>query len=434
MKRLIYNDLLEWKNKKSYKPLLVLGARQVGKTYIIREFCKNEFDNYVELNLKYEKDVVNKFESNINSDVKFDYLKRFVGLDFESENNILFVDEIQESEDFLSELKYINEVHPNARIICAGSLLGLAIKRCDKSFPVGKVSFLNMYPMNFEEFLIATNNEFLKDEILNSYKNDLELSESLHNEAIEIYKQFLYLGGMPEVISNFVDSNCDLTKFDLSIKTEILKSYRGDMTKYIRNASEKMKIERLFESIPSQLKEQNPRFFVGRIDSNARIREYESAMEWLKDANIALMSYVVKNPQIPLEGMKSFDDFKIFLFDVGILCEMLGVTYSNITKNDLEIYKGSLVENYVAQELTFMGKKLYYWLSDYTGEIDFLLQDDDSIIPVEVKAGTSNKSKSLGVYMNKYNPKYGIRVSLNNFEFSNNIKNIPLYSLWCINK
>lgn len=435
MKRKIYDYLLNWKNKKdNLKPLILLGARQVGKTYIISEFCKNEFEKFVEVNLFDRVDIVNLYNMELTSEQKFNRLKVLIDCDLEDDNTVLFIDEIQESERLISELKFFCEKHNKVRIICAGALLGVKLKRKKVSFPVGKVDMVTMYPMDFEEFLIANNQELLISEIRNCYKKNIQMVEPIHKKALEYFKYYLISGGMPESVQNMVNVNCDIIKYDGKIKNNIISSYFEDMKRYVENNSEALKIKKTYNSIPSQLANDSNKFQFSKIEKNARSREYESCLDWLSASELIGISYRVTNPQIPLEGYKDNDSFKIFMNDVGLLIENLKIKYADIMMDNLSLYKGAMIENYVANQLVCNDYSLYYWESSATAEVDFLLYTNDGIIPVEVKAGNAVKSKSLNVYIDKYNPKYAIRISTRNFGYSEDkkIKSIPLYAVFCL--
>ena len=259
MKRKIYDELLRWKKNNS-KPLMVLGVRQCGKTYIINEFCKNEYKNYIYVNLFEQENIVNLYNSSLNSDEKFKQLKVLVDFDLEIEDTILFIDEIQESEQLVSELKYFCEKHNNVRIICAGSLLGVKLKRTKFSFPVGKVKMINMYPLDFEEFLLAMNQELLINAIKECYEQNKQISLPLHEKALGFYRTYLITGGMPESIKNMVDTNGDYIKYDKTILKDILNSYFNDMGKYVTSLVEALKIRRVYNSLPSPLSNLSNKF------------------------------------------------------------------------------------------------------------------------------------------------------------------------------
>lgn len=434
MKRKIYQDLLNWKNNEEAKPLMVLGARQVGKTYIIDDFCRNEFQNYVHINLLEDKEVVKLYESMINSDEKYIQLKVLLDFDIEKENTILFIDEIQESEKLISELKYFCEKHNNVRIICAGSLLGVKLKRFKSSFPVGKVKMINLYPMDFEEFLIAQNQELLIAEIKKSYQNNKPLLEPVHDKALRLYRIYQITGGMPESVKNMINVKNDVIKYDNSIIPDIVSSYFKDMDKYVFNNGEALKIERTYNSVPAQLGNESNKFQYSKIISGAKAREYDTAIDWLEASNIVVKSNLVSTPEIPLKGFVKPEIFKLYLNDIGILSSLLEIKQYDILNDNVSLYKGFIAENYVAEELVSNGFSLYYWKSDGKAEIDFLIYTNDGIIPALVKAGDSVQSKSLGVFMEKFKPQYGIRISTRNFGFDKvkKIKSVPLYAVFCI--
>lgn len=436
MKRKIYSKLLEWKNNSNKKPLMLLGARQVGKTYIINEFCKNEFENYVSINLLERTDIVDLYNKNINSDEKYMKLKLLLKIDIEKEDTILFIDEIQESEKLISELKYFCEKHNNVRIICAGSLLGVKLKRTRFSFPVGKVTMLTMYQLDFEEFLEAAGENLLVQEIKRSFNDNLQMCEVIHHKALELYKTYLICGGMPESVCNMISVNLDVSKYDKNILESIIDSYFKDMDKYVTNNAEALKIERTYRSIPNQLSNLSNKFQFSKIISGAKSREYESALDWLEASNLVNKSYQVSIPEIPLRAFIKENYFKLFLNDVGILTSILELDYADIMLDRVSLYKGVIAENYVASSLLCNGYSLYYWQSDNTSEIDFLIYNSGFNIPVEVKAGDSVRSKSLSFYMSKFNSEYAIRISTRNFGFDNEkkIKSIPLYAVFCIKK
>ena len=390
MNRKIYEELLKWKNSSIEKPLMVIGARQIGKTYIINEFCKNNFKNYVYINLLEHSEIINIFKENISTNEKYKRMKIYLNNDIDLESTIIFFDEIQESEELISALKFFNESNEPFKIVCAGSLLGVKLKRMHSSFPVGKVKIINMHPMDFEEFLIANGNKSLIEEIKKCYSKNVSMDKTLHKKALELYKLYLCVGGMPEAVKNLIENDLDILKFDKSIIENIYVSYLNDMNKYVVNKFEASKIESIYKSIPSQLGNQSNKFQYGKINSDARKRDY------------------------------------------GILLSMLKIKYNDIILDKLLQYKGIIAENYVATQLVANEIPLIYWQSGNKAKIDFLIYNDDGIIPIEVKANDNIISKSLNVYMEKYKPKYAIRVSSKNFGYENNIKSIPLYAVFLI--
>ena len=395
MKRKIYQELLDWKKTGMKKPLMIIGARQIGKTYIVNEFCNNEFDNYVYINLLEHSEIVKIFKEEISTSEKYKRMKIYLNNDIDVKNTIIFFDEIQESEELISSLKYFNESPEPFKIICAGSLLGVKLKRMHSSFPVGKVKMINMHPMDFEEFLCANGNQILVDEIKNCYINNKPMDPVLHNKSIDLYRLYLCVGGMPEAINNLISNNDDILKFDKSIIENIYQSYLNDMNKYITNKFEASKIESIYKSIPSQLGNQSNKFQFGKISSNSRKRDYETALNWLLSSTMVLKCPILNKVEIPPLGF-------------------------------------IITENYVATQLVANKIPLIYWESGNEAEVDFILYNDDGIIPIEVKSNDNITSKSLNVFMKRYNPKYAIRISTKNFGNENHIKSIPLYATFLI--
>lgn len=435
MRRKIYNKLLEWKNNdENKKPLMVLGVRQCGKTYVIKDFCKNEFENVCVINLLERDDIIELFSRSINSEEKYNILKTMLNYDIEDENTVLFIDEIQESEDLISQLKFFCENHNNVNIICAGSLLGVKLKRLKKSFPVGKVWMIDMFPMDFEEFLVANNREKFVDLLKDCFNNNKFLGSPLHEELLRYYRIYLLTGGMPEAIQNIVDANLDYVKYDTKILKNILASYYKDMRKHVKNEAEALKIERVYRTLPSQLMNASKKFQLSIIDVDARNREYETAIDWLMGSNMIIKCECVSLPEIPLKGFVDNETFKFYLSDVGILCTILGLSVRDIVTDNISLYKGIIAENFVANQLLCNGFDLFYWKNTATAEVDFLLYTADGVIPVEVKAGENTQSKSLKVYMEKYDAKYAIRISTKDFGYDpkTKIKSVPLYATFLI--
>lgn len=436
MYRKIYKKLLSWKNtKEDNKPLMILGARQVGKTYIIENFCQKEFSNFKEINLLRDLRVLNLYkDTTLDSNEKYNFLKTIIEFDLDKPDSVLFIDEIQESQELIAELKYFCEVHNNVKIICAGSLLGVKLKRANFSFPVGKVKMLMMHPMDFEEFLIALDKPMLLNTIRECYKNNRAMNEELHNLALLYYRYYLITGGMPESVRNFVKNDCDIIKYDSTIKENIIDAYLKDMKKYVINLNETLKIEKVYDSIPKQISNESKKFQFSKIEKNAKTRDYELPLDWLDASNLILTSYRVSMPDKPLAAFRIDDFFKLFINDVGLLNHMLKIRYADILNDDLSLFNGAFVENYVASQFVSNEIDLYYWVSDGIAEIDFLIYNEDGIIPVEVKAANNTQSKSLKTYMDKFNPKYAIRISSKNFGYNveKRIKSIPLYAVFCI--
>ena len=432
MKRKIYEELLKWKEKYIEIPLMVIGARQIGKTYIIKEFCQREFEKFVYINLLDNPKIVDLFEQSISVEEKFTQLQWILDANIDLNKTIIFFDEIQLSEKLISNLKYFCESEKPYKIICAGSLLGVKINRFHSSFPVGKVRMLNMYPMDFEEFLMATSIEGIVDEICNCYNKMVPINEALHEKLLNLYRLYLCVGGMPQAVENIVDVNKNIFEFDRKIIEDIIDAYLNDMNQYILNNTEKSRIEAIYKSIPSQLGNTSNKFQYSKINSNARSRDYESAMQWLISSNMVYKCNLLKSIQIPPKAYCDDETFKLYLSDVGLLTSLLEIKYNDILLDNPFLYKGNIAENYIAQTFVRNNITLYYWKSKSDAEVDFILYNEDGLIPVEVKASSNVMSKSLSNYIKRYNPKYSIRISTKNFGYENNIKSIPLYAAFLI--
>ena len=433
MQRLFENKLLYWKKSGMNKPLMVVGTRQIGKTYIIEKFAKENFEEYLYFNLEKNIDVRKIFEKSIDDTKIIEELELYLGKKINIEKTIFFFDEVQVSENFIVSLKYFNESEKPYKIVCAGSLLGVKINRFKSSFPVGKIRMEYMYPMNFEEFLIATGKEMLRDKIKECYETMSPMSDFAHEQAITLYKQYLCIGGMPEAVNNFVENDLDILKFDSHIISDIKDMYIADMQKYVKSSLETVKIEKVYKSIPSQLAKDKKNFQYNFIEETGRKRKYESSIDWLVASKMILINYNSKRMEIPLKVYIDENNFKLYLSDVGILTNMSEIKFPDIMLDKTFIYKGAITENYIAQELAFKGESLYYWTSKRNAEIDFVLySEQDGIIPIEVKSGNNVRSISLNMYIKEYNPKYAIRFSTRNFGFENNIKSIPLYAAFCV--
>ena len=432
MKRKIYNELLNWKKNNIDTPLMVVGARQIGKTYIINEFCKKEFNKYIYINLFEDKNIINIYNEEISSTEKFQKLELYLGKKIDLDNTIIFFDEIQESEELISSLKFFCESNRPFKIICAGSLLGVKINRFKKSFPVGKVRILEMNSMSFDEFLYAYyDNDLMIKEIEKCYSNNKKMLEPLHNKLMELYNIYLIIGGLPASVANYLEKK-DMLIFDRNIIKFIISSYLKDMNKYVTDIFESTRIENIYNSIPSQLGNPSDKFQYSKVKSGARAREYESAINWLLSSKMVFKCSNIKKCEKPLKVFINNDVFKLYLSDAGILSYLLEISYKDLVFDEKIMYMGIIAENYVANELLRNGLSLYYWNSGNKAEIDFVLNINDKIIPIEVKSSNNNQAKSLKVYIEKYNPNYSIRISSKNFGFENNIKSVPLYAVFCI--
>lgn len=431
MKRKIMTKLLKWKNKTSRMPLIIRGARQVGKTYIVNEFGKSNYENIVYVNFEINIDIKKEFETRMTPDYLISRMELFFGVKIEKEKTLIFFDEIQASEHALTSLKYFCEEAPEYHVIAAGSLLGIAVNRETFSFPVGKVEMLTLYPMDLEEFIWALDRKDISEEIYKCYNSNSEMSPSIHNLCLEIYKTYLIVGGMPNVIKEYCKEKRILDIID--IQSGILDNYIADMSKYTSRA-DSIKVKDSYNSIPAQLSKNNKKFQYKIVQKGGTATIFGSALSWLESAGIILKCYKIEHGFLPLRAYQDLSSFKIYMSDIGLLTLKSNIPSYSIMSSESRNFTfiGAITENYVAQALSSNGFDLAYWTSKDTAEIDFIIQDEDLIIPIEVKSGVNTRSRSLNVYKKKYNPEYSIRISAKNFGFENNIKSVPLYAVFCI--
>lgn len=430
MKRKFYNTLISWKENNIEMPLMVVGARQIGKTYLINKFCEENFSEYIYINLDREKNIAEIFERTIEPEEIIRQIELVKEKQINIEKAVIFFDEIQVSEIAISSLKYFCESNLEYKIICAGSLLGVKINRFNSSFPVGKVLIHTMHPMDFEEFLWAIDKKMWADEIRRCYET-LEPT-ILHDKLMNLYRYYLCVGGMPASILEFKKSNLNILSYNTQILESIIASYLADMNKYTLNNSESVKIEAVYNSIPKQLGKPDKKFRYAILENGANKNMYETSIDWLTSSNMVYRCNLLEKIELPLKPYESEKAFKLYYSDTGILTLTSQIPYNSILLNTEMIFKGVLAENYVATQFKANKIPLYYWCSGNKAEIDFIINNNDGIIPVEVKASENTQAKSLKVYMEKYKPSYGIRISAKNFGFTNNIKSIPLYAVFCI--
>lgn len=426
--------IIDWKNRGAEKPLMVVGARQIGKTYTIRKVAKETFDQVIEFNLEADKDIFDAFELTIKPEEIIEEIQIRKNLNIDVENTLLFFDEVQVSERLITSLKYFNESQVPYKIICAGSLLGVKLNRFQSSFPVGKVEILNLFPMDFEEFLVARKRENLRAAIEKSYLADKALSNGVHEQALKMYREYLYVGGMPEAVKDFIAKDETASQFNREILTNIDLTYTADMMKYIISAQEGAKNERLYNSVVSQLSQPlTKKFKYALIEKGGSKRKFSSSIDWLVASRIVLSCHLLNPPQIPLGAHANPNYFKIYLSDVGLLSYKAQLQLRDILETTPNFFSGALAENYVAQQFSAMRIPIYYWAkNEWKAEVDFVIDGKDGVIPVEVKAGTNVKASSMNIFMTHYSPKYAIRISAKNFGFENNIKSVPLYAVWCM--
>lgn len=432
MKRKAMQELIKWKNNPKRKPLLLYGARQVGKTYLIKKFGEKYYEDVIYVNFE-SNEIVSKI---IDEDITPQYIIKNLEIAFDKkidkEKTLIFFDEIQQNTRALTSLKYFYEQEPEYHVIGAGSLLGVTITKKDFSFPVGKVDFLTIYPMSFDEFLINNGNELLEEEIRKAYKTNKALNEVNHKKAMDLYYDYLTIGGMPEVVNEYITSNSIINTIDF--QNNILESYKSDMTKYVLNPSDANKILATFNSIPNQLAKDNKKFQYKLVQKGGTSSIFGDSINWLINAGIVNNCTKTKIG-LPLKMYEELESFKLYMNDVGLLTNLSEFPLYLIKNREAanETMLGILTENYVASALKYNGHSLYYWKNEYNSEVDFILQSQKGlIIPVEVKTSTHTKSRSLTNYITEYKPKYSIRISAKNFGFNNNIKSVPLYSVYCI--
>ncbi|MES2199964.1 MAG: AAA family ATPase [Chlamydiota bacterium] len=425
MKRDIYKQLEEWKRSERRKPLVLNGARQVGKTHALKHFGKTFYKNMAYLNFEKNEKLSQYFESTLDPKQLVRILSIYTEIEIEPHHTLLILDEIQECPKALNSLKYFYEEANEYHVIAAGSLLGVKTAR-EKGFPVGKVNFLHLYPLTFFEFLSALGQEktrlFLEE--CSSYEPILN---PMHEKLIELLKLYFFIGGMPEAVAEY--AKAEKLNVVREIQLEILSAYEKDFAKHAP-PHEIMKITTVWKQVHRQLAKENKKFIFAAIRKSARGREYEEAIQWLLDAGLIHKSYLIESPKFPLSAYANNDIFKIFLLDIGLLGAQSNLSPQVIIDGDLLFteFKGSLTENYIAQELIATKcKELYYWTSEGVAEVDFLLEKDHEIYPLEVKSGTSQKKKSLLVYNQKYAPSKLIRASSMNLKHDGDIYNYPLY-------
>ncbi|GHT24567.1 ATPase [Bacteroidia bacterium] len=430
MKRAFENKLLRWKQQENALPLMLVGVRQTGKTYLLSEFCKQNFEETITLNFAEKPEYKDFFRPSIAANDIIGRMELFFNRKIDVDKTVFFFDEIQDCEEAIASLKYFAESAVHYRIVAAGSLLGVKINRLKSSFPVGKVQMEYLYPMDFEEFLRAMGENLLAEEIRKHYADNKPFAEIIHNKALQLYRAYLCIGGMPAAVKNFAEHEKDLMLFNVGIIADILTGYLADMSKYSENVNS-VKIHAVYRSMPAQLAKQK-RFMYKTVEQGGNKEKFQNAIEWLLQANMLLPCILAEMPQPPLAAYFTESMFKLYLSDVGLLVSLSRLKFGEIVNNTEMIYRGFLTENFVAQTFVTHGINLNYWSSGNRAEIDFLAELQDGIIPVEVKAAENVRSHSLGVYMEKYKPAYAIRLSSKNFGFANRIKSLPLYAAHCV--
>ena len=430
MKRKITQQLVEWKNSSARKPLILNGARQVGKTFILREFGRENYKNTVYVNLESNGTVASMFNDDISPSKLIKYLEAETGERILPNETLIILDEIQSCERAVTSLKYFREEAPVYHIAAAGSLLGVAINRNQTSFPVGKVNVIRLYPLDFEEFLTATGNDLLIDEITECYTQMSPINEGLHQKALDLYHDYLIIGGMPEAVKAFIETN---SYIDASlVQSSIIDSYTADMAKYASN-SEAVKIRACYNSIPAQLAKDNKKFQYKVVQKGGSSSIFGASLEWLKQAGVILECQRVDQGTMPLPVYADQTSFKIYMSDVGLLVNKSQMSVNTIITGESNIFMGAVTENYIAQQLAATTYPLYYWtVANSQAELDFVLQKNDKIYAIEVKKGEHVRSRSISVFKQKYSPDYAIRFSQKNFGKTEEVISIPLYAAFLL--
>ena len=427
MERKIIDKLRQWKDAPSRKPLILLGARQVGKTWIMRHFGELEFESVAYINCDVEPLAKDLFAADYSIPRILLALQAITGVKIEAGKTLVILDELQEVSRGLHSLKYFQENAPEYHVIAAGSLLGITLGQ-GESFPVGKVNLLHMYPMDFEEFLMAAGEDALCELF---HKGDWELLHVFRDKYVDLLRQYYYVGGMPEVVEHYVE-NHDLREVRMR-QSDILEAYRNDISKHT-SPMESMRIGQVLRSLPSQLAKENKKFIYNTLKKGARAAEYELAIQWLIDAGIVHKVCRVKELRQPLKFYEDLGAFKLFLLDAGLLGCMAGASASQVLvgENAFQEFKGAFTEQFVLQQLIAKGIEPYYWSSDSTpAEIDFVIQAGDRVIPVEVKAEENVRAKSMSEYIKRHPQDHlkGLRISMRGYQNQDWMENIPLFGL-----
>lgn len=433
MERKIMSELLEWRDMKSERmPLVLYGARQVGKTYLLQHLGRDYYKNMVYVNFERMLVVAEFFEGDLSPDRLIRFLEEYFGEQIIPENTLVIFDEIQACERALTSLKYFAEEAPEYHIAAAGSLLGVAVQREKYSFPVGKVIMKTLYPLEFDEFLNATGNSHLVRVIRDHYESMKEMPEQTHKEILNWLRRYFFVGGMPAVVKKYVEENSLINIPEL--QNMILSAYVSDMAKY-STAGECTKIQNAFRSLPAQLAKDNKKFQYKLIRKGATAGLFGDSIAWLVMAGVALECDRVTRGDIPVKLFRDVSAFKLYMSDVGLLSAFSGIMPENIIRQELsDVYKGALSENYVAQALKARGYELYYWSSDSpAAEIDFVIQKEGRVIPLEVKYDQNVHARSMKHFVRLYQPQSAMRVTARNFgKDENGLLSIPLYAVFCI--
>ena len=431
--RSLLHELYEWKNSRYRKPLVLQGARQVGKSFVLKEFGAQHFENCCYVNFDFEREHQAEFARTKDPARIISYLTAVKGVDIQPEKTLLIFDEIQECNDALNSLKYFRELMPEQAVVCAGSLLGVAIKREGMAFPVGNVDFMTLYPVSFTEFLACYNKKL--SQFLIHYteaKELIKVPEIFHTQLVDAYKVYLCCGGMPETIVRYFETR-DWNEVD-KVNNQILAAYMLDFSKHI-DSKDIARLHRLWNNIEDNLAKEDRKFKYALIEKSARAREYENAVEWLTLSGLVNRVFEVSTIRQPLSSCKNSSAFKLYLSDSGLLRTKFRLASNTLLQGDklFTEFKGVLTENYVLQSLVRQfGSQIFYWTSGNQAEIEYIFQYGDKIIPIEAKSALSVKSKSLSEYRKTYQPELSLRFSLKNVEKNDDLINFPLYLVDCV--
>ncbi len=434
MFREITSELIKWKDNARRKPLLMLGVRQCGKTYIIKEFARDHFSNSIYLNFEESENLAAIFDYDFDVNRIVSEIELLSGQKIIPGETILIFDEIQACTRAITSLKYFCENMRELHLICAGSLLGVAIKNEEVSFPVGKVNRMQLYPMNFREFVIANGRDDLL-EILSSWKTDRPVPDLYSIPMKKLWKEYYVVGGMPEAVQTWLDTH-DYDEVEV-VQKEILNDYADDFSKHAP-LKDLAKIRWIWDSVPVQLAKENNKFVFSHVKEGKRSKELEDALQWLKDAGLVSQLYLVEKPEMPLSAFADKTYFKVYMSDIGLLRAKSGISPETIL-NETETYKrykGAFAENYVLNELRALRKEPYFWRSGNTAEVDFIYEDHELIIPVEVKAADNTQAKSYKEYCKKYKQTVGFKISTKNIAENDcegtRTLSLPSYMVWCL--
>jgi len=429
MRRKLENQLIAWKASNDRMPLIISGARQAGKTWLLEDFAKRNYQSYIRVSLDINKRVAAFFEKGTSVHQIVSLLEAEHGQPIIPGHTLIILDEIQASEQALASLKHFCEDAPQYHVASAGSLLGVALNRDKYSFPVGKVTTLDLYPMDFEEFLWAMQDELLANEIRNSFDALRPLNEGLHLKALQRLKEYYLIGGMPKCVQAFAQGTSTLALPE--VQNEIVNNYLADMAKYAK-ASETVKIRACYNSLPSQLAKENRKFQYSLVKKGATASRFDTAIEWLDLAGVTLRSTKTTQGFQPITTHLDSSSFKLYMADTGLLSMKSGVRQSDVLAGDAHHFKGALAENYVAQQLAAAGHDLYYWTTDGMAELDFITQTQQGVTAIEVKSGENTRSKSLNSFIKRYKPQRAVRLSLKPFGSGGSIMAVPLYAAFCL--